>query len=240
MRSLNPGAKLAALIVASLLLSVTFNTRVNLAVAALAIVATLCSRGCNRRGLALAMLPFAITALAMFVTGLMYGASGNASAGVEADMFGQRTLFASDWTTAAQLASRVLAYGGLGMAFAFTSDAFELVMSLMQQFRLPPKFAYGVLAAYHFFPVVRDEYGEVGLALRARGVRVGPFSPRRVVPMLAHALERSESLAMAMESRGFEDGAPRRCAFEVPLRVRDLVFAVGLNAGIVAALVLVP
>ncbi len=86
MRSLNPGVKLAALIVASLLLSVTFNTRVNLAVAALALVATLCSRGCNRRGLALAMLPFAVTALAMFVTGLMYGASGNASTGVEADV----------------------------------------------------------------------------------------------------------------------------------------------------------
>ena len=237
MRSLNPGCKLAALIVASLILSVTFNTPVNLAVFVVMLAATLASPGTNRKGLA--MLPFALTALALFVTGLMYGSGGNASAAVEADMFGQRTLFASDWTTAAQLASRVLAYGGLGMAFAFTSDAFELVMSLMQQFRLPPKFAYGVLAAYHFFPVVRDEYGEVGLALRARGVRVGALSPRRVVPMLAHALERSESLAMAMESRGFEDGRERRCAFEVPLRARDLAFAVGLNAAIVAALIII-
>ena len=239
MRSLNPGCKLAALIVASLILSVTFNTPVNLAVFVVMLAATLASPGTNRKGLALAMLPFALTALALFVTGLMYGSGGNASAAVEADMFGQRTLFASDWTTAAQLASRVLAYGGLGMAFAFTSDAFELVMSLMQQFRLPPKFAYGVLAAYHFFPVVRDEYGEVGLALRARGVRVGPLSPRRVVPMLAHALERSESLAMAMESRGFEDGRERRCAFEVPLCARDLAFAVGLNVAIVVALIVV-
>ena len=86
---------------------------------------------------------------------------------------------------------------------------------------------------------MRDEYGEVGLALRARGVRVWPLSPRRVVPMLAHALERSESLAMAMESRGFEDGAARRCAFEVPLRARDVAFAVGVNAAIVVALVVV-
>ncbi len=239
MRSLNPGVKLAALIVASLILSVTFNTRVNLAVFAVAFVATVVSPGTNRKGLALAMLPFAITAAALFFMGLMYGSGGNASAAIEADAFGQRTLFASDWTTAAQLASRVMAYGGLGLAFAFTSDAFELVMSLMQQFRLPPKFAYGVLAAYHFFPVVRDEYGEVGLALRVRGVRVGPLSPRRVIPMLAHALERSESLAMAMESRGFEDGRERRCAFEVPLRARDLVFAIGLNAAIAVALILV-
>ena len=231
MRSINPGVKLAALIVASLILSVTFNTPVNLAVFVIMLVATLASPGTNRRGLALAMLPFALTAVALFVTGLMYGSGGNAAAAIETDAFGQRTLFASDWTTAAQLASRVLAYGGLGMAFAFTSDAFELVMSLMQQFRLPAKFAYGVLAAYHFFPVVRDEYGEVGLALRARGVRVGPLSP--------HALERSESLAMAMESRGFEDEGERRCAYEVPLRARDLAFAIGLNAAIVVALVVV-
>ena len=239
MRSINPGVKLASLIVASLILSVTFNTPVNLAVFAIAFAATVLSSGTNRRALMIALLPFALTALSLFVMGLMYGAGGSAAAGVEADAFGQRTLFASDWTTAAQLASRVMAYGGLGLAFAFTSDAFELVMSLMQQFGLPPKFAYGVLAAYHFFPVVRDECGEVGLALRARGVRVGPLSPRRVVPMLAHALERSESLAMAMESRGFEDGAARRCAFEVPLRARDIVFAVGVNAAIVVALIVV-
>ena len=201
MRSLNPGIKLATLTVASLILSVTFNTRVNLAVCVIALVATLASPGTNRRGVAVALVPFALTSAALFVTGLMYGSGGNASAAIEADVFGQRTLFASDWTTAAQLASRVMAYGGLGLSFAFTSDAFELVMSLMQQFRLPPKFAYGVLAAYHFFPVVKDEYAEVGLALKARGVHVNPLSPRRIVPMLAHALERSESLAMAMESR---------------------------------------
>ena len=44
---------------------------------------------------------------------------------------------------------------------------------------------------------------------------------------------------MAMESRGFEDGTDRRCAFEVPLRARDVAFAVGVNAAIVVALVVV-
>ena len=237
MRSINPGVKLAALIVASLILSVTFNTPVNLAVFVIMLVATLASPGTNRRGLALAMLPFALTAVALFVTGLMYGSGGNAAAAIETDAFGQRTLFASDWTTAAQLASRVLAYGGLGMAFAFTSDAFELVMSLMQQFRLPAKFAYGVLAAYHFFPVVRDEYGEVGLAcVRAacawgrcrRGAWCRCWRMRSSAP----------SLAMAMESRGFEDEGERRCCRGAAAR-RDLAFAIGLNAAIVVALVVV-
>lgn len=35
------------------------------------------------------------------------------------------------------------------------------------------------------------------------------------------------------------DGRVRQLAFKVPLRVRDIVFAVGLNVAIVAALVLV-
>ena len=70
---------------------------------------------------------------------------------MELSLFGQDTLYAGNLTTAMQLSSRILAYGSLGILYAFTSDAFELVMSLMQQFHLPPKFAYGILAAYHFF-----------------------------------------------------------------------------------------
>lgn len=242
MRSINPGVKLATLIVASLMLSLTYNVAVNVAVCLACLVATVATSGVNRRRLALALLPFFLTALAFFTTGLFFGAggAGNAEAvGVSTSVFGQRTLLATDWTTAMQLASRVLAYGGLGMLFAFTSNAFELVMSLMQQFRLPPKFAYGILAAYHFFPVVREEFGTVGAALKVRGVKAGPFSTRRLLPMLAHALERSESLAMAMESRGFENDAPRRVAFRVPLRARDVAFALGVLAAIAAGLMLV-
>ena len=156
--------------------------------------------------------------------------------GVEVSALGQRTLYATNWVTAAQLSSRVLAYGGLGLLFAFTTNSMDLVMSLMQQFRLPPKFAYGILAAYHFFPVVREEYRIVGAALRVRGVKAGPFSTRRLFPMLAHALERSESLAMAMESRGFESRQPRAVAFRVPLRAVDFLFLIGLNSALAAAL----
>ena len=170
MRSLNPGIKLLATVMASLMLSLTYNVPVNLVVAASCLLVTPLTPGVNRRRLALTMVPFALTALAFFTTGLFFGTAGDAS-GVQTSAFGQRTLYATDWTTAMQLASRVLAYGGLGVLFAFTSNAFELVMSLMQQFRLPPKFAYGVLAAYHFFPVVTEEFTVVGAALKVRGVR---------------------------------------------------------------------
>ena len=235
MKSLNPGYKLLSLILASLLLSVTFHIRLNLLIAAVCLLVTFCTPGVNRRRLLLGMLPFFLAALGMFTAVLYFGADGG-NQGVETTMFGQRTLFASNLTTALQLSSRILAYGGLGMLYAFTSNAFELVMSLMQQFRLPPKFAYGILAAYHFFPVVREEYGIVGAALKARGVKAGPLSTKRLFPMLVQAMERSESLAMAMESRGFQNDVPRAVAFRTRVRPVDFVFLLGLNGLIIAGL----
>lgn len=235
MKSLNPGYKLLTLIIASLLLSVTFHIRLNLIIAAGCLLVTFCTPGVNRRRLFLGLLPFFLAALGMFTAGLYFGADGG-NQGVEVTMFGQRTLYASNLTTALQLSSRILAYGGLGMLYAFTSNAFELVMSLMQQFHLPPKFAYGILAAYHFFPVVREEYGIVGAALKARGVKAGPVSTKRLFPMLVQAMERSESLAMAMESRGFQDNASRAAAFQTRVRPADFCFLFGLNGLIIAGL----
>ena len=76
------------------------------------------------------------------MTGLFFSSSGEAEIAVR--VVDQRTLYATSWSTALKLASRIMAFGGLGMLFAFTTNSMELVMSLMQQFRLPPKFAYGI------------------------------------------------------------------------------------------------
>lgn len=236
MKSLNPGWKLLSLIIASLLLSATFNVRLNLLVAAVCLAVTFCTPGVDRRHLLLSLLPFFLAALGMFTAGLCFGTDGGTQ-GVSVSVFGQRTLYASNLTTAMQLSSRILAYGGLGMLYAFTSNAFELVMSLMQQFKLPPKFAYGILAAYHFFPVVREEYFIVEAALKVRGIRTGPVSPKRLFPMLVQAMERSESLAMAMESRGFEEHAPRSVAFPMRTSPGDIGFLTGINGAIILGLV---
>ena len=237
MKSLNPGYKLLSLMIASLLLSVTFHVRLNLLISALCLIVTFCTPGVNRKRLALGLFPFFLAAFGMFTAGFCFGTKGETT-GVELSLFGQDTLYAGNLTTAMQLSSRILAYGSLGILYAFTSDAFELVMSLMQQFHLPPKFAYGILAAYHFFPVVREEHAVVGAALKVRGVRAGPLSAKRLLPMLVQAMERSESLAMAMESRGFQENEPRALAFQVKLRLRDFLFLFGVKGMIVGGLFL--
>ena len=55
--------------------------------------------------------------------------------------------------------------------------------------------------------------------------------------MLVHALERSESLAMAMESRGFEGGVQREVAFRVPLRAVDILFLSGTTGILIVGLI---
>lgn len=54
--------------------------------------------------------------------------------------------------------------------------------------------------------------------------------------MLVHALERSQSLAMAMESRGFQNDAPRAMAFRVRFGWMDIAFLIGLPAALLVGL----
>ncbi|MDD4780699.1 MAG: energy-coupling factor transporter transmembrane component T [Tissierellia bacterium] len=231
MRKLNPGYKLLTLIIASLILSSTYNIKLNLIVFFTAIILTLTTPGINRKYWALSMVPFLVAAFGMFMTGLIFPAAKGA--GTMVGLLGERVIYATSLDSALKLTTRILAYGGLGMLFAFTTNSMELIMSLMQQFHMSPKFAYGILAAYHFFPVIKSEYRILGAALKVRGIKAGLFSKKRLFPMIVHAVERSESLAMAMESRGFDDKRPRAIAFKVSLSILDIAFLVGVNVFII-------
>lgn len=231
MRKLNPGYKLLTLIIASLILSSTYNIKLNLIVFFTAIILTLTTPGINRKYWALSMVPFLVAAFGMFMTGLIFPATKGA--GTMVGLLGERVIYATSLDSALKLTTRILAYGGLGMLFAFTTNSMELIMSLMQQFHMSPKFAYGILAAYHFFPVIKSEYRILGAALKVRGIKAGLFSKKRLFPMIVHAVERSESLAMAMESRGFDDKRPRAIAFKVSLSILDIAFLVGVNVFII-------
>lgn len=232
MRTLNPGYKFLTILIVSLMLSFSGNVRLNLLIFALAVITLVCTPGVNKKRMLLAFVPFLLAAAGMFTVGLLFS---SAPPGADVEVV-TVTINVTSLQSALHLSSRVLAFGGVGLLFAMTTGAMDFVMSLMQQFSLPPKFAYGLLAAYHFFPVVRSEYRIVRGSLAVRGVRAGPLSPKCLMPMLVHAFERSESLAMAMESRGFDSDAKRAVAFAVPLRKRDFLFLAGCILGTAAGL----
>jgi energy-coupling factor transport system permease protein len=145
-------------------------------------------------------------------------------------------------TTGGLLASvalglRVSALALPGILALATTDPTDLADSLVQQLRLPARFAYGALAALRMLPLLTTEWRTIGLARRARGVEAGrnPVAALRlfggqVFTLLVGAVRRAVRLAAAMDSRGFDTAGPRTFARQQSIGRAD--------AGLIAAAVL--
>jgi energy-coupling factor transporter transmembrane protein EcfT len=220
MTTLNPSYKFVSVLLAGIALSLSYDTKANAGVCLLALLLTSCAKGLDFRRFFLAMVPFVLAAFGFFMTGLLFAKNAPEFSG----SFGQSQVDVSSMATAWQLSTRVMAFGGLALLFSLTTEPETFFRSLRQQLRLPAQFCYGLTAAYHFLPVVRSEHQLVRAASLVRGARSWPWSSRVIIPMLVRAFRRSERLAMAMESRGFNPASERGEAALVPLRLRDVMF----------------
>lgn len=70
---------------------------------------------------------------------------------------------------ALSLSFRVMAFSSLSLLFALTTNPVTFILSLMQQLKLSPKIAYGVMVGYQFLPVLKDEFVQIRQAHRLRG-----------------------------------------------------------------------
>src|SRR5256712_5652899 len=139
------------------------------------------------------------------------------------------------------IALRGLAIGMLSLAFIWTTDPTDLVVSLIRHARLPFRIGYPLLAGYRFLPFFADEYAQVRLARRVRGsVARGPFGRIReatgeLVTLLSDATRRATRIAIAMDARAFAAARERTYWREAPLTLGDLVFvivAIGVVGGL--------
>ncbi|HEU5316489.1 MAG TPA: energy-coupling factor transporter transmembrane component T [Chloroflexota bacterium] len=133
------------------------------------------------------------------------------------------------------IALRGVAIGALSLTFVLTTDPTGLVVSLVRHARLPFRIGYALLAGYRFLPFLAEEYQQVRLAHRLRGLtldqspgaRLG--APLRLAfPLLAGAARRAARIGVAMDSRGFSaaDGRTRTTLRHVPFGAADALFAV--------------
>lgn len=106
---------------------------------------------------------------------------------------------------------RTLGYLFYGTLFLLTTDVTDLVLSLMQQLRLKPKWAYSILAGIRFIPILKDEFTQIRAAHRVRGVHRSGKKLGQVrmfmgytVPLLSQSIRKSERVAVAMEARNFD------------------------------------
>ncbi|WP_307860110.1 ATP-binding cassette domain-containing protein [Curtobacterium aurantiacum] len=114
-------------------------------------------------------------------------------------------------TLALATALRVLAVGVPAIALFVRVDPTDLADGLAQVLRLPARFVLGALAAVRMMTLLVDDWRQLAMARRARGVADSGRLRRGATmafALLVLALRRATTLAVAMESRGF--GAPGR------------------------------
>jgi energy-coupling factor transport system permease protein len=129
---------------------------------------------------------------------------------------------------------RVLAVALPGILVFGTTDPTDLADALVQNVRLPARFAIGTLAALRLLPLLRQEWRLLTLARRARGIDAGrnPYAQVKLAAGLAFALlvgaiRRGTRLATAMDARGFAAGLPRTFARRQRFRAADTALVAG-------------
>ncbi len=225
LEKINPFIKVVTILVCGILMALTSSWKLNLAVLIAALLALLLLSNCKLSSLVKTFVPVILLAGAVFVSGMSYGKSAAQSASI---------YDVASMDSALLLSTRILAYVGMGMVFALSTDQKEFIMSLMHQAHIKPKFAYGVLAAVNLIPTLRREWDEVNLAYCARKKRTGLLPIGPLFNTLVNGIRWSENVAMAMESKGFDGDGSRTFAITTRVRAGDICFAV-LCIGLMAA-----
>ena len=117
------------------------------------------------------------------------------------------------------IAFRMLGFVTYGLLFTSTTDTTQLVMSLIQQYKLSPKWGYGLMAGMRFIPLFESELKQMKAAHKIRGFhtqgKLKAFA-RYTLPLFAQGIRKAERVAVAMEARGF-NGSRKRTYYHTPI-----------------------
>jgi len=217
----NPVAKLAAALVIMAALFASLDA-VTAGVVLIGLLALLPVSGLLIRPLLARLWPVGIVAISIGVFNVLFAVE---QVGPTVVVLGPLEVGAETLANGAGLALRLLAIVLAGVLATATSEAIEIADSLIQQLRVSPRFAIGVLAALRLLPLLAQEWQTLGLARRARGVEAGrsPVAAVRLftgklLSLLVGVIRRGARLALAMEARGF--GALPCRSVARPQRVR--------------------
>ncbi|WP_210022267.1 MULTISPECIES: energy-coupling factor transporter transmembrane component T [unclassified Paenibacillus] len=126
----------------------------------------------------------------------------------------------------------------IGLLFGLTTSPVRLFYSLMQQVRLPAKYAYSFMAAMRLLPMVAAEYRTLQMAFKVRGVKRAKgirgwvdSLKRYAIPLLAQSIRRAQRIAVAMEAKRFSSVKERTYYYLIGWSVND-----GLLVGIMLLL----
>ena len=205
-----------------------------LALALAAVVAGLMFGRIPLGRLAQGLAPLVAAAGSIALANLVFAAANTDPAARELVRIGPLRLTAEAVVVASSIGARVVAIVAAGVVFAQTTDPTRLVDALVQQARVPERFAYGALAAYQAIPRLGQDLGTLRQARRIRGL-VGSWHPRLLIGLLVRAIRHADQLALAMDARAFGSG-PRTAFRPLAWQWTDLAVALGGVAIIVLLL----
>lgn len=206
------------------------------AMALIAVAAGLVLGEIPPRVLARALAPLWIVALVVTVSNTVFGAPNPDPLATELVRLGPLRITWEAVETAIGLGLRVVAIASIGAVFALTTDSTRLVDALVQQARVPERFAYGALAAYQAVPQFAEDLATLRQARRIRGLR-GSWHPRLLLGLLVLAIRHGDRMALAMDARAF--GLGDRTAYRLARwTALDAIVAVGGAVVLGAALAL--
>lgn len=232
---LNPFYKGITVMICALMLSLSYSVWLNLTVFVTCLfMILLFSRASIFRVIKL-MIPVAFIALGLLLTGMMH--SGGSAKGYVGS-FGVAAISIGSMYNGLQLSTRALAFAGLGLVFSVTTIPQQFINSLQHQIKISPKFAYGILAAFHLIPNMKRELENSRFALNARGIWIGPLSPKPIFSMFVNVIRWSEMLAMAMESKGFSSEGPRSYYSVTKVKWFDIVFLFAMVVSLLLGILL--
>ncbi|MNJ47703.1 putative HMP/thiamine permease protein YkoC [compost metagenome] len=119
---------------------------------------------------------------------------------------------------------------GIGLLFGLTTAPTSLFYSLMQSWRLPPKYAYSFLAAMRLIPILLEEFIALRQAHLIRGGNRGSkwnlynTMKRYAIPLLAGSIRRAQRISVAMEAKGFVSEHKRTYYYIVRYSYMDVIF----------------
>lgn len=183
-----------------------------------------------------ALAPLWVVALVVAVSNTVFGAANPDPAATEWLRLGPLRITEQALGTGLALGLRVVAIASVGAVFAMTTDSTRLVDALVQQARMPERFAYGALAAYQAVPQFAEDLTALRQARRIRGLR-GSWHPRLLLGLLVLAIRHGDRMALAMDARAFGSG-PRTRYREVRWSILDLGIAIGATLVLAGALAL--
>ncbi|MCY8505250.1 CbiQ family ECF transporter T component [Bacillus atrophaeus] len=230
LQTINPTIKAAAVFCCVVMLSFIYNPYTPACFYVIIVVGVLSAARISLKKWLLFTIPFLILAAGCMWTAAVFGKVPTTADNLlfEAGPF---EINRENALVGISLGFRILCFSALSMMFIFTTDPILFMLSLVQQCRLSPKLAYGIIAGFRFLPLLKDE---VQIIQQAHKIRGGASEnglkeklaamKRYTIPLLASAIRKAERTAIAMESKGFTGSRNRTYYRTLTVAPRDWLF----------------